>query len=239
MDDFKLPSKPTRKAYELEYDSLSQAAVEKLMAADVEDTTGILGVDASTAALLLRYMSWNKERLIEKYMDNANKMLVAAGVILPDPETVRPSKRPLARRTTRRSASPPKSSSGSFTCSICFDDSPDLKPLSLECGHKACSGCWEAYIESKITTEAEHVCRCMAEGCGLVAPDAFVRAAVSQDIYERFGYQYSGKELDEWAPKIERLGEEAKRTHVLFNNCYRDYAQVNARQLADRLHAAA
>ena len=24
-------------------------------------------------------------------------------------------------------------------------------------------------------------------------------------------------------------------THVLFNNCYRDYAQANARQLADLL----
>ncbi|KAF7319644.1 RBR-type E3 ubiquitin transferase [Mycena chlorophos] len=184
-DDFKVVSKPSRKAYEIEYDSFSQSAVEKLMAADVEYITGILGVDASTAALLLRHMSWNKERLVEKYMDNANKMLVSAGVNLPDPETVRTSKRPLARRTTRRSPSPPKSSA-SFTCSICFDESPDLKPLSLECGHKACSGCWEAYIESKITTEAEHVCRCMAEGCGLVAPDAFIRTAVSDDIYERF-----------------------------------------------------
>jgi len=61
----------------------------------------------------------------------------------------------------------------------------------------------------------------------------------SKDIYERFGYQYSGKELDEWAGKVERLAGESKRTQVLFNNCYRDYAQVNARELADRLKAAA
>ncbi len=29
------------------------------------------------------------------------------------------------------------------------------------------------------------------------------------------------------------LAGQARETHVLLNNCYRNYAQVNARQLAD------
>jgi len=57
----------------------------------------------------------------------------------------------------------------------------------------------------------------------------------SKDIHERFGYRYSERELSEWAPKVRALAEEAATTHVLFNNCYRDYAQTNARQLADLL----
>jgi uncharacterized protein YecE (DUF72 family) len=57
----------------------------------------------------------------------------------------------------------------------------------------------------------------------------------SNDIYERFGYKYSADELLEWAPRIRKLAEEASTVHVLMNNCYRDYAQVNARQLADLL----
>ena len=57
----------------------------------------------------------------------------------------------------------------------------------------------------------------------------------SKDIAERFGYRYSGKELDDWAAKVARLAEDAAETRVVFNNCYRDYAQVNARQLAERL----
>jgi uncharacterized protein YecE (DUF72 family) len=57
----------------------------------------------------------------------------------------------------------------------------------------------------------------------------------SRDIYERFGYRYSEAELKEWAPKVRELGEQARETHVLMNNCYRDYAQTNARQLADLL----
>ena len=57
----------------------------------------------------------------------------------------------------------------------------------------------------------------------------------SKNISERFGYRYGGKELDDWAAKVARLAEDAAETQVVFNNCYRDYAQVNARQLADRL----
>jgi uncharacterized protein YecE (DUF72 family) len=59
----------------------------------------------------------------------------------------------------------------------------------------------------------------------------------SRDIHERFGYRYRPEELAEWAPRIKGLAEHADTTHVLFNNCYSDYAQTNARQLADLLAA--
>jgi uncharacterized protein YecE (DUF72 family) len=54
----------------------------------------------------------------------------------------------------------------------------------------------------------------------------------SKDIHERFGYHYSGRELQEWAPKVAGLADGAQTSHVVFNNCYRDYAQTNAQQLA-------
>jgi uncharacterized protein YecE (DUF72 family) len=57
----------------------------------------------------------------------------------------------------------------------------------------------------------------------------------SKDIYERFGYEYTGEELDDWAGKVRGLAADAELTHVLFNNCYRNYAQVNAQQLIERL----
>ena len=59
----------------------------------------------------------------------------------------------------------------------------------------------------------------------------------SKDIHERFGYRYTDSELNEWAPRIAGLARDAQDTHVLFNNCYRDYAQANARQLAALLKA--
>jgi uncharacterized protein YecE (DUF72 family) len=57
----------------------------------------------------------------------------------------------------------------------------------------------------------------------------------SRDIYEKFGYLYSAKEIRSWAPKVRKLADETDRTHVLYNNCYSDYAQRNARELLDLL----
>jgi uncharacterized protein YecE (DUF72 family) len=59
----------------------------------------------------------------------------------------------------------------------------------------------------------------------------------SKDIYDRFGYRYSDRELTEWAGNVRQLASEAEDTHVLFNNCYSNYAQVNATHLADLLGA--
>jgi uncharacterized protein YecE (DUF72 family) len=55
----------------------------------------------------------------------------------------------------------------------------------------------------------------------------------SKDIHQRFGYRYNDKELRQWAGSVQRLAEDAAETHVVFNNCYRNYAQVNAGQLAE------
>jgi uncharacterized protein YecE (DUF72 family) len=57
----------------------------------------------------------------------------------------------------------------------------------------------------------------------------------SKDIYEKFGYLYSEKELKTWAPKLHNLAEETREVHVLMNNCYSDYAQRNASTLLDLL----
>lgn len=61
----------------------------------------------------------------------------------------------------------------------------------------------------------------------------------SKDIHEKFGYDYSKRELRDWAPKLRELAGEAERTHVLMNNCYRDYAQRNGQQLQALLAAEA
>lgn len=56
--------------------------------------------------------------------------------------------------------------------------------------------------------------------------------ARSETAADRFNYDYSRAELEEWVPRVRGLAEEARETHVVFNNCYRDHAVNNARQLA-------
>lgn len=54
-------------------------------------------------------------------------------------------------------------------------------------------------------------------------------------VEERFNYLYSLAELAEWLPKVRHLADEADEVHVLMNNCHRDYAVRNARQIAELL----
>ncbi len=51
-----------------------------------------------------------------------------------------------------------------------------------------------------------------------------------QTAAERFRYLYREGELKEWAGPVRDLAEETRETHILFNNCYRDHAVVNARE---------
>src|SRR5262249_54851583 len=55
---------------------------------------------------------------------------------------------------------------------------------------------------------------------------------------ERFRYDYKKDELGEWVPKIRSLADSARETHVLMNNCYRDFAVRNARDLGSMLDLA-
>jgi uncharacterized protein YecE (DUF72 family) len=54
---------------------------------------------------------------------------------------------------------------------------------------------------------------------------------------ERFRYHYSQSELEEWAPRVRELAGEARETHVVFNNCYRDYGVRNAQDMKRLLNS--
>jgi uncharacterized protein YecE (DUF72 family) len=57
----------------------------------------------------------------------------------------------------------------------------------------------------------------------------------SETASPRFAYDYSKDELHEWVPKIESLTEQTRETHVLMNNCYRDFSVRNAAELGGLL----
>jgi uncharacterized protein YecE (DUF72 family) len=56
-------------------------------------------------------------------------------------------------------------------------------------------------------------------------------ADTSRSAAERFRYLYSDGELRELARPIAERAQEARETHLLMNNCYRDYAVRNADEL--------
>jgi uncharacterized protein YecE (DUF72 family) len=56
---------------------------------------------------------------------------------------------------------------------------------------------------------------------------------------DRFTYLYTEDQLREWVPKIRHLAEEAATVHVIMNNCFSDYAVVNAQQMSALLRSSA
>jgi uncharacterized protein YecE (DUF72 family) len=58
-------------------------------------------------------------------------------------------------------------------------------------------------------------------------------ADTSRSAAERFRYLYSEAELEQLAQPIAEFAGDARESHMLMNNCYRDYAVQNAAQLRD------
>lgn len=54
-------------------------------------------------------------------------------------------------------------------------------------------------------------------------------------VTERFRYLYSRDELREWVPRIHALAKRVETTHVVMNNCYREYSVQNAKDIATLL----
>ncbi|KZS98666.1 hypothetical protein SISNIDRAFT_472483 [Sistotremastrum niveocremeum HHB9708] len=200
-DDIKVSaSKGKRKSYDIDYECLDTAELQATIKREADHITSIFGVDFDTAVSLLRHLGWNKERLIEKYMDSPNAVNSAAGIESPSAASPR-SPGPIrsltlsahnpapARRSSRRLGLSPTTTSApqlpSNTCPICCDDEPE-QMKGLSCDHTFCGNCWAYYITGKLRDEGESVIRCMASDCSLVAPETFIKEAVSPENYERY-----------------------------------------------------
>jgi uncharacterized protein YecE (DUF72 family) len=56
---------------------------------------------------------------------------------------------------------------------------------------------------------------------------------------EKYRYLYDAEELTDWVPRVLQLARTADEVHMLFNNCYRNYATTNAREFMSMLAATA
>ena len=56
-------------------------------------------------------------------------------------------------------------------------------------------------------------------------------AKVTQ-VSQRFRYLYDEQQLREWLPMIRAISEQTEEVHLVFNNCYGNYATTNAMEMA-------
>lgn len=57
-------------------------------------------------------------------------------------------------------------------------------------------------------------------------------------VSERYRYLYDEAELEEWVHPVLEVAAQVPETHVIFNNCYGNYAPTNAIEFSALLDAA-
>jgi len=135
---------------------------------DQEEVTGLLGVDESTALLLLRSARWNKEDLLSKYMEDPEAVCKKAGV---------PSPSSLSHEIVSKVLP-------EFECGICRGDG-EATVTALACGHKYCNDCWHHYLTLKVT-EGQTSILCPEPSCQLQVRADVVEAVCEPPVFSKY-----------------------------------------------------
>ena len=142
--------------------------IQEQQDSQINEVSNILGQPPEVTAILLRYTRWNKERLIETYMDNEERLLEAAGLEAEAP-TVKMAKVP------------------GFTCDICCEDDDTLETYALKCGHRYCVDCYRQYLASKIKDEGEAArIQCPASKCNRIVDSKSLDLLVESGLRNRY-----------------------------------------------------
>ncbi|KAF7512692.1 hypothetical protein GJ744_000259 [Endocarpon pusillum] len=183
--------KPTRRPYEVEFRVLSPTDIHSSQQKQIDEVCQILGLPPESAAILLRYMRWNKEKLIEIYMDKADELLHEAGLgpqFAMNPKTERVK---------------------GFTCEICYEDGRRLETYAMICGHRYCVDCYSHYLVQKVKEEGEAArIQCPRDGCHRVVDSKTIKLLVNDEVKNRYEVLLTRTYVDDkdnlkWCPAPE------------------------------------
>lgn len=161
--------KPSKKSYETDFTVYSPSDIQKHQDNQIEEVSQILGQPPEASAILLRHLRWNKERLIETYMERPEIMLENAGLGYGSGQ--------IAKTKTMKY----------FTCSICFGDEKGIQTYALKCGHRYCVDCYRQYLAQKIKNEGEAArIQCPTEGCHQIVDSRSMDLLVASELKARF-----------------------------------------------------
>jgi ariadne-1 len=167
-----LEEKNARKAHEVEFQRHSISDIRTTQQTQITNIASVCNIDPSQAAILLRHHRWNREKVIEAYMDDPERTLKKAGIVNDDFREHRV-------RNIR-----------GFECEICFDDDNSMESYALQCGHRACTVCWQTYLTKKIKEEGESSrVQCLFDKCNVVVDEKTVQLLVDPETFERCAIQ--------------------------------------------------
>ena len=149
----------------MEANNITSQAVRAAQLDQAEQVANVLARSKDQALILLRHYKWNKERLMDKLMDNSDAVMLEAGVTQHTPSI----------EVTK-----------AYECPICCEDG-NLETFAMDCGHRFCRDCYERYVEEKIVDEGD-VRRmvCPGEKCHIALGESVVQMLVQEHVFQRY-----------------------------------------------------
>lgn len=148
---------------------MGPADIQSSQDKQIDEVSAILGQPSEATAVLLRHLRWNKERLIEAYMDGSEEILEDAGL------------------GHQASQAPKTKVVKGFLCVICCEDGPGLETYALRCGHRYCVDCYRRYLAFKIKDEGEAArIQCPTSGCNRIVDSKSLDMLVSAEVKARY-----------------------------------------------------
>ncbi|XP_033983405.1 ankyrin repeat and IBR domain-containing protein 1-like [Trematomus bernacchii] len=195
------------------YEGLRPQDMRRLKDMLIVETADMLQAPLFTAEALLRAHDWDREKLLEAWMSNAEECCQRSGVQMPHPppsgynawDTL-PS--PRTPRNTRSSSTSPDQISlmpadlESSLCGICLSSITVFEePVDMSCGHEFCRACWEGFLNLKIQEGEAHNIFCPAFDCYQLVPVEVIESVVSREMDKRY-LQFDIKAFVENNPAI-------------------------------------
>jgi len=136
----------------------------------INETKEVLGLPSKAlTAVLLRHFKWNKEKLIERYMEQPEKVLESCGL------------------TSLILEKKPKNPNRTINCLICLEDIVEDETFALACGYRYCRTCWSTFLEMRIEEGAESVyTRCMSPGCKEIVHEEAFKTVVTPALFKKY-----------------------------------------------------
>lgn len=158
----------TKKPYEVEFKVLSPADIDRDQNSQITEVSSILGLPPESAGILLRFARWNREKLIESYMDRSEEILEEAGL------------------GHSFEANPRTEVVPGFMCEICCEDGEDLQTYAMRCGHRFCVDCFRHYLSQKIKEEGEAArIQCPQDHCHRIVDSKSLNLLVTDELKDR------------------------------------------------------
>ena len=156
-----------------------------LMEAITREVSTLLDIDNDSAQILLQSYRWDKERLIDAFFGNPEKVFSETGLDKYNPAIVTAMLKTCAPEEATSSAAAIKGST--FQCRICGDDSILSVAVCLGCGHQFCRSCYGEYLRHQVNDGPSCIrAQCPEHKCSQSVPRSFFTSLLEEPVAERY-----------------------------------------------------